>query len=164
MKARSSTSSSRGGGGGGERTNFIVVLLVLGSLGCLKLCCVGLFARGFLFVRVELAQKSSSSSSSHAGESFATDASSSSSSSSFTTTTTTSLVIDKLIVLIIDAARYDWVANCVTSLDAKKVMIEQRKPWLDGAARLLLQHRSSRSRSRSRSNCAKKWRKERATI
>ena len=126
MKARSSTSSSRGGGGGGggERTNFIVVLLVLGSLGCLKLCCVGLFARGFLFVRVELAQKSSSSSSSHAGESFATDASSSSSSSSsFTTTTTTttpSLVIDKLILLIIDAARYDWVANSASHSALKR--------------------------------------------
>jgi hypothetical protein len=71
-------------------------------------------------VRVELAQKSSSSSSSHAGESFATDASSSSSSSSFTTTTATSLVLDKLIVLIIDAARYDWVANSASHSALKR--------------------------------------------
>ena len=61
------------------------------------MCCVGLFARGFLFIRVELAQKSWS----HRVSSSDSDVSPSSSPSR----------IDKLIVLIIDAARYDWVAT-----------------------------------------------------
>ena len=88
---RSSSSSSSS-----SRT-FAIVLAVLVGLGCLKMCCVGLFARGFLFIRVELAQKSWS----HRVSSSDSDVSPSSSPSR----------IDKLIVLIIDAARYDWVAT-----------------------------------------------------
>jgi len=128
MKRRPGSSRSGGHSGsrgrGEKRTDFTLVLLVLVGLGCLKLCCVGLFARGFLFVRVELEQKSSSravssSSSSPPFSSYSDGRSLADDVPSSTGTRTTSR-IDKLIVLIVDAARYDWVANYSFSTSSQK--------------------------------------------